>query len=50
MDIEESEQKMKQEWLLLYLMVELLEKIEEGVEFAEADNNPIAGVKLVNIA
>ena len=31
-------------------MVDLLEKIEEGVEFAEATNNPIPGGKVVNIA
>ena len=41
MYIEESEQKMKQEWSLLYPMVELFEQIEEGVEFAEAANTPI---------
>ena len=34
MDIEESEQKMKQEWLLLDPIVDLFEHIEEGVEFA----------------
>ena len=31
-------------------MVELFEKIEEGVEFKEAANTPIPGGKLVNIA
>ena len=50
MDIEESEQKMKQEWSLLDPMVELFEPIEEGVEFSEASNNPIPGGKVVNIA
>ena len=43
MDIEESDQKMKQEWLLLDPMVELFEKNEEGVEFVEAANTPIPG-------
>ena len=50
MDIEGSEMKIKQEWLLLDPMVELFEKIEERVEFAEAANNPIQGGKVVNIA
>ena len=50
MDIEESEQKMKQEWLLLDPMVDLFEQIEEGVEFAEAANTPTPGGKAVNIA
>ena len=49
MDIEDSEQKMKQEWLLLDPMVKTFEQIEEGVEFAEADNTPIAGEKVVKI-
>ena len=31
-------------------MVELFEKIEERVEFAEAANTPIPGGKVVNIA
>ena len=31
-------------------MLELFEKIEEGVEFAEASNNPSPGGKVVNIA
>ena len=31
-------------------MVDLFEKIEEGVEFAEAANTPIPGGKVVNIA
>ena len=31
-------------------MVELFEKIEEGVEFTEASNTPILGGKVVNIA
>ena len=50
MDIEESEQKMKQEWLLLDPMVDLFEPIEEGVEFTEAANSQILGGKVVNIA
>ena len=50
MDIEESEHKMNQEWSLLYLIVDLFEQIEEGVEFVEAANTPIPGGKLVNIA
>ena len=41
LDIEESEQKMKQEWSLLYPMVDLFEKNEEGVEFAKSANTPI---------
>ena len=31
-------------------MVDLFEKIEEGVEFSEAANTPIPGDKVVNIA
>ena len=31
-------------------MVDLFEQIEEGVDFAEAANTPIPGVKVVNIA
>ena len=50
MDIEESYQKMKQEWYLLDPMVDLFEKIEEVVEFSEAANTPIQGGKLFNIA
>ena len=50
MDIEDSEQKMKQEWSLLDPMVDLFEQIEEGVEFTEAANTPIPGGKVVNIA
>ena len=41
---------MKQEWLLLYPIVDLFEKIEKGVEFAEAADTPIPGGKAVNIA
>ena len=41
---------MKQEWLLLEPMVDLFEKIEEGVEFSEAANTPIPGGKVVKIA
>ena len=50
MDIEESEKKMKQEWLLLDPMVDLFEKIEEGLDFIEAANAPTPGGKVVNIA
>ena len=50
MEIEESEQKMKQEWSLLDPMVELCEQIEELLEFTEAANTPIPGGKVVNIA
>ena len=50
MEIQESEQKMKQEWSLLDPMVELFEKIEERVEFTEAANTPIPGGKVVNIS
>ena len=50
MDIEESDQNMKEEWSLLDPMVDLFEKIKEGVEFEEAANTPIPGGKLVNIA
>ena len=49
MDIEESDQKMKQSWSLLDPMVDLFEKIEKGVDFAEAVNTPIPGEKSVNI-
>ena len=41
---------MKQEWSLLDPIVDLLEQIEVGVEFAEAANTPIPGGKVVNIA
>ena len=50
MDIEEGEQKMKQEWSLLDPMIDLFEIIEEGVDFAEAANTPIPVGKVVNIA
>ena len=50
MDIEESEQKMKQEWSLLDPILDLFEQIEEGVKFAEAASTPIPGSKVVNIA
>ena len=50
MDIEKSEQKMKQEWSLLNPMVNLFKKIEEGLELSEASNTPIPGGKVVNIA
>ena len=49
-DIEETEQKMKQEWYLLDQMVYLFEQIEEGVEFLEAANTPIPGGEVVNIS
>ena len=38
MGIEESEQKMKQEWSLLDTMVDLFDQTEKGVEFSEAAN------------
>ena len=41
---------MNQEWSLLDPMLDLYEQIEEGVDFAEANNTPITGVKVVNIA
>ena len=50
MDIEESEQKMNQEWSLLDPMVDLFDKIKEVVEFAEAANTPIPGGKVINVA
>ena len=50
MDIEESEQKMNQEWSVLDQMVDLFKQVEEGLEFSEATNTPILGGKEVNIA
>ena len=52
MDIEDSEQKMKQEWSLLAPRPNVgpFWKFEEGVEFAEAANTSIPGGKVVNIA
>ena len=50
MYIEENEQKMNQEWFLLDPMLDLLEHIEEGVEFAEAAKTPIPGGEVVNIS
>ena len=50
MDIEESEKKMKQELLFLDPLVDLFEKIDEGVEFVEAASTPTPGGKVVNIA
>ena len=50
MEIEESEQKMNQEWSILDPMMDLFEKMEEGLEFAEAANTPIPEGKVVNIA
>ena len=50
MEIGEIEQKIKQEWYLLDSMVDLFEKIEEGVEFVEAVNIPIPRGGVVNIA
>ena len=47
---EESEQKMKEEWLLLDPMMDLFEKNEEVVEFVESANTPTPGGKLVNIS
>ena len=45
-DVKESEKKMKQKWLLLDSMVELFEKIEEGMEFSEAAKPQSHEVKL----
>ena len=42
--------KMKQEWSILDPMVDLFEKIEEVVKFAEAANTPIPGGEVVNIS
>ena len=50
MGIEESEQKMKHEWSLLDTILDLSEKIEEGVKFAESATTPIPEGKVVNIA
>ena len=50
MDMDESEQKIKQEWSLLDPMVDIFAKIEEGLDFTEADNILIRGGKVVNIA
>ena len=50
MDIEETEEQMKQEWSLLDPMVERFEQVEEGSELVEAANTPIPGGKVVNIA
>ena len=50
MDIEDREQKMKQEWSLLEPIMDLFEQIEEGVDFEEAANTPIPGGEVVNIA
>ena len=50
MDIEESEQKMKQEWSLLDPIIGIFEQIEEVVGFSEAANTPIPGGKVSNIA
>ena len=49
-DMEESEQKIDQEWSLLDPMVDFFEQIVEGVQFVEAANTPIPGGKVVNIA
>ena len=48
MEIEESEHKMKQELSLLYRIMDLFDKIEEGAEFYEAATTPIPGEKAVN--
>ena len=50
MDIEESDQKTKQERLILDPMVDLFEQIEEGVDFSEAANTQIPGGKVFNIS
>ena len=49
MDIEESDQKMKQEWSLLDSMFNLFGKIEEG-EVSKAANTPIPGWGVVKVA
>ena len=50
MVIEEIQHKIKKEWSLLDPMVDLFEKIEEGLEFSEAANTSIPVVKVVNVA
>ena len=50
MDIEESEQKMKQEWSLLDQMVDLFEQIEEEKEFLEVSNTATPGGKVLSIS
>ena len=50
MDIEESEQKMKQEWSLLDQMVDLFEQIEEEKEFSEVSNTATPGGKVLSIS
>ena len=50
MDIDEGEQKINQLWSLLDSMVDLFEKIKEGVEFAEAANTPVLKGEEVSIA
>ena len=50
MEIEVSEQWMKQEWSLLDPLVYLFDQMEEGADFAEATNTSISGGKVVNIA
>ena len=50
MDIEESDQNMKEEWSLLDPMVDIFEKTEEGLDFTESDKTLIRGGKVVNIA
>ena len=49
MEIEESEQKINQEWSVLDQMVDLFKQVEEGLEFSETTNTPIPGGKEVNI-
>ena len=50
MYIEESEQKMKQEWSLLDPMVDIFEQIEKWVKFVEASNTTIPGGGVASIA
>ena len=50
METEENEQNMNQEWSLLDPMVDLFEKIGEGLDFMEATNNSTPWVKEVNIS
>ena len=50
MEIEGNKHKMKQEWSLLDPIVDLFEKIEEGVEFSKAATTPIPVGEVVNIS
>ena len=50
MDIDDIDQKTKQEWSLLYPMVDLFKQIEEWLEFAEDSNTTTPGEKFANMA